>query len=46
MNYTPLFGLPILLAAVHGTLLLALGTTAIVSCIDPGTLNIDVGDFL
>lgn len=31
MNYTPLFGLPILLAAVHGTLLLALGTTAIVS---------------
>lgn len=31
MNYTPLFGLPILLAAVHGTLLLALGTAAIVS---------------
>ncbi|RCX10936.1 sensor histidine kinase [Extensimonas vulgaris] len=31
MNYTPLFGLPILLAAVHGTLLLALGTTAVVS---------------
>lgn len=22
------------------------GTSAIVSCIDPGTLNIDVGDFL
>ncbi|WP_121422858.1 nitrogen regulation protein NR(II) [Acidovorax sp. 94] len=28
MNYTPLFGLPILMAAVLGTLTLALGTTA------------------
>jgi two-component system, NtrC family, sensor histidine kinase PilS len=28
MNYTPLFGLPILLAAVLGSLLLTLGTTA------------------
>ena len=31
MNYTPLFGLPILLAAVLGTLTLALGTTAAVT---------------
>src|SRR5690606_36576095 len=28
MNYTPLFGLPVLMAAVLGTLTLALGTTA------------------
>jgi len=28
LNYTPLFGLPILMAAVLGTLTLALGTTA------------------
>lgn len=28
MNYTPLFGLPVLLASVLGTLTLALGTTA------------------
>jgi len=28
MNFTPLFGLPILMASVLGTLLLALGTTA------------------
>lgn len=28
MNFTPLFGLPILMAAVLGTLTLALGTTA------------------
>lgn len=31
MNYTPLFGLPILMAAVLGTLTLALGTTAAVT---------------
>ncbi|MFN9727719.1 two-component system sensor histidine kinase NtrB [Acidovorax sp.] len=31
MNYTPLFGLPILMAAVLGTLMLALSTTAAVS---------------
>lgn len=31
MNYTPLFGLPILMAAVLGTLPLALGTTAAVT---------------
>ena len=31
MNYTPLFGLPILIAAVMGTLTLALGTTAAVT---------------
>ncbi len=31
MNYTPLFGLPILMAAVLGTLTLALGTTACVT---------------
>ncbi|HNZ90368.1 MAG TPA: PAS domain-containing sensor histidine kinase [Acidovorax sp.] len=31
MNYTPLFGLPILMAAVLGTLSLALGTTACVT---------------
>jgi len=31
MNYTPLFGLPVLMAAVLGTLTLALGTTAAVS---------------
>jgi two-component system sensor histidine kinase PilS (NtrC family) len=28
MNFTPLFGMPILMAAVLGTLTLALGTTA------------------
>jgi len=33
MNFTPLFGLPILLAAVLGTLTLALGTTAAVTLI-------------
>ena len=31
MNYTPLFGFPILMAAVLGTLTLALGTTAAVT---------------
>ncbi len=31
MNFTPLFGLPILMAAVLGTLTLALGTTAAVT---------------
>ena len=31
MNYTPLFGLPILMAAVLGSLTLALGTTAAVT---------------
>ena len=31
MNYTPLFGLPILMASVLGTLTLALGTTAAVT---------------
>ena len=31
MNYTPLFGLPVLMAAVLGTLTLALGTTACVT---------------
>ena len=31
MNYTPLFGLPILMAAVLGTMTLALGTTAAVT---------------
>lgn len=31
MNYTPLFGLPVLMAAVLGTLTLALGTTAAVT---------------
>lgn len=31
MNYTPLFGLPILMAGVLGTLTLALGTTAAVT---------------
>lgn len=31
MNFTPLFGLPILMAAVMGTLTLALGTTAAVT---------------
>ena len=31
MNYTPLFGLPVLMAAVLGTLTLALGTTALVT---------------
>jgi two-component system sensor histidine kinase PilS (NtrC family) len=31
MNYTPLFGLPILMASVLGTLTLALGTTACVT---------------
>ena len=31
MNYTPLFGLPVLMASVLGTLTLALGTTAAVT---------------
>lgn len=31
LNYTPLFGLPVLMAAVLGTLTLALGTTAAVT---------------